>query len=46
MAKLNRGTEGNETVDQLATLRSECPFIEPESVCSIPAGVAKKAARD
>jgi ribonuclease HI len=42
----HRGIEGNETVDQLAKLRSERPFIEPEPACGTSAGVAKKAARD
>jgi hypothetical protein len=38
--------EGNETVDQLAKLVSECPFIRPEPACGISAGIAKKTVRD
>jgi ribonuclease HI len=42
----HRGIEGNETADKLARLRSECPFIGPETACGISAGIAKKAVRD
>jgi hypothetical protein len=37
---------GNETVDQLAKLGTECPFIGHEPACCISVGVAKKAVRD
>jgi hypothetical protein len=31
----HRGIEGNEIADQLATFRSDCPFIKPELECGI-----------
>jgi hypothetical protein len=42
----HKGTEGNETADQLARLGSECPLIGPEPAWGISAGIVKKAVMD
>jgi hypothetical protein len=42
----HEGIVGNETVDQLARMGSEHPFIGPEPACGISVGAAKKAVRD
>jgi ribonuclease HI len=42
----HKGTEGNETSDQLAKLGSKCPFKGPKPACDISAGIAKKGVRD
>lgn len=41
-----KGTEGNETANQLAKLGSESLLIGPEPACSISAEIATKAVRD
>jgi hypothetical protein len=41
-----RGIEGNKTVDQLARLGSECPFIGPEPTRGIAARIAKISVKD
>jgi hypothetical protein len=41
----HEGTDENEMADQLAKYGSEHPFTEPEPVCSISIGVAKKAVK-
>jgi hypothetical protein len=38
--------QANETIDQLARLGFECPFIGPEPACNISAETVKKAVTD
>lgn len=40
------GIDGNETADQLAEMGSLCPYVGPESACSIFERVARQAIRD
>jgi ribonuclease HI len=42
----HRRLEGNEIVDQLGKLGTECTLMGPEPAYGISAGVAKKAVRD
>jgi uncharacterized Fe-S cluster-containing radical SAM superfamily protein len=39
----HEGIFGNETVDQLAKLKSECLFIGPEPACSISVGSCQRS---
>jgi hypothetical protein len=38
-------TDGNETADQLARMRTKHPFTEPEVIYSIYEGVDKRVTR-